>query len=148
VSKPADYRGKKCHGKCCSQNGEVDLESCVDGTQDECSLKQGESGEQLTSIKNHKRHALDADVKFSSQNGGIKFSTGTSNSDSEFEETVTVGPSTLGSPGTTSMKLNVEQAQPSVIVEETIEVGLEITDPDSVRGKRQGPKVYPRIALD
>lgn len=148
MSEPADYRGKKCHGKCCSANGEVDLESCVGSTQEDCNLKQTESGEQMTSINNHKRHALDANVRFSSENNAVKFSTGNGNFESEFAKSVTVGPSNLGSPGKTSMNLIVEQDQPSLIVEETIEVGVNIIDPDSVRGDREGPKVYPRIALD
>lgn len=142
-------KGTKCFDDGCDSSGSLDLESCVDGTDEQCTLSQGEFGCQKVAIENAKRHAADVDISLESQNHAVEYDLQDSLSFS-CDENIIVGPHTMGSNTRIQFSVSIKKSDQTKIVQvsdETLAVTTEFEYNNSSRGRRSGPKAHPQIGL-
>lgn len=127
-----------------SRDRNLDLESGVLDTEDQCKLKEDESGVQRVCVKSSKRrHTIDAEIELGSQNNCVEYN---SRGVTTCTESVTMAPAKIGSPSSAVIDVDISQYNNQTISEETLETKItyEYGNPSQ---EITGPSVFPRIHL-
>ncbi|WP_207586959.1 hypothetical protein [Halomontanus rarus] len=139
---------KKLKGSICfdvsNSDRNLDLESGVLDTEDQCKLNENESGIQRVCIKSSKRrHTIDAEIELGSQNNCVEYN---SSGVTTCEESITMPPAKIGSPSSAVINVDISQCSNQTLSEETLETRItyEYGTPSQ---EITGPSVFPRIHL-